>query len=148
MALSGGIVLKEVVDLSYDRLLMMMRHVRNLQIISHIVTCICLGSLPVRGTNKHTSIAFNDVGINARPYSFIHSFRSLSYDESIASSKAMKCFHFQFPVSSRFLKVNQLCLRLLPCLPVTSIPPIFPSITCFRRQLAFRFLISGRIFLC
>jgi hypothetical protein len=50
------------------------------------------------------------------------------------------------------------CLRLLPRLLVTSIRPcIFPSITCFRRQflrkicpiqLAFRFLISCRIFLC
>ena len=49
-------------------------------------------------------------------------------------------------------------LRLLPRLLVTSISPfIFPSITCFRRQflrkmwpiqLAFRFLISCRIFLC
>ena len=49
-------------------------------------------------------------------------------------------------------------LRLLPHLLVTSICPfIFPSITCCRRQflrkmwpiqLAFRFLISCRIFLC
>ena len=49
-------------------------------------------------------------------------------------------------------------LRLLPCLLVTSIAPfIFPSITCFRRQfirkmwpiqLAFRFPIACRIFLC
>ena len=48
--------------------------------------------------------------------------------------------------------------RLLPRLLATSISPfIFPSITCFRRQflrkmcpiqLAFRFLISCRIFLC
>jgi hypothetical protein len=48
--------------------------------------------------------------------------------------------------------------RLLPRLPVTSIPPFtFPSIPCHRRQflhkmwpiqLAFRLLISCRIFLC
>ena len=50
------------------------------------------------------------------------------------------------------------CLHLLPRFPVTSIPPfIFPSITRCRRQflrkmwpiqLAFRLLISRRIFLC
>jgi hypothetical protein len=42
-----------------------------------------------------------------------HSFCSLSYDKSIASSKAsspqgaIQCFLFKFPVSSRFLKVIQ-----------------------------------------
>ena len=49
-------------------------------------------------------------------------------------------------------------LLFLPCLLVTSISPfIFPSITCFRTQLlrkmwpiqlAFRFVISCRIFIC
>ena len=61
-------------------------------------------------------------------------------------------------VSSPFLKSSSSFLRLLPRLPVTSIPLfIFPSITRCRRQflrkmwpiqLAFRFLISCRIFLC
>ena len=61
-------------------------------------------------------------------------------------------------VSSPALKVISSFIRLLPRLLVTSISPfIFPSITCFRRQflrqmwpiqLAFRFLISCRIFLC
>jgi hypothetical protein len=43
----------------------------------------------------------------------IHSFCSLSYDSSIASSKAsylhsaIQCLRLQFPVSSRFLKVIQ-----------------------------------------
>ena len=56
------------------------------------------------------------------------------------------------------LRSSSSFLRLLPCLLVTSISPfIFPSITCFRRQflrkmwpiqLAFRFLIACRIFLC
>jgi len=56
------------------------------------------------------------------------------------------------------LRSSSSFLRLLPPLPVTSIAPfIFPSITCCRRQflrkmwpiqLAFRFLISCRIFLC
>ena len=56
------------------------------------------------------------------------------------------------------LRSSNCFLRLLPRLPVTSNPPfIFPSITCCRRQflckmwpiqLAFRLLISCRIFLC
>jgi hypothetical protein len=46
-------------------------------------------------------------------HSFIHSFCSLSYDRSVASSKAsspqgaIKCFLFQFTVSSLFLKAIQ-----------------------------------------
>jgi len=65
-------------------------------------------------------------------------------------------FNSQYPLLS--LRSSSNFLRLLPCLLVTSICPfIFPSITCFRRQflrkmwpiqLAFRFIISWRIFLC
>jgi hypothetical protein len=65
-------------------------------------------------------------------------------------------FKSEYPVLSPRSSSN--LLRLLPRLLVTSIRPcIFPSITCFRRQflrkiwpiqLAFRFLISCRIFLC
>jgi hypothetical protein len=65
-------------------------------------------------------------------------------------------FKWQYPLLS--LKSSSSFLRLLPRLPVTYIPTfIFPSITRFRRQflrkiwpiqLAFRFLISCRIFLC
>jgi len=65
-------------------------------------------------------------------------------------------FKWEYPLLS--LRSSSSFLRLLPHLPVTSISPfIFPSITCFRRQflrkmwpiqLAFRFLISCRIFLC
>ena len=64
-------------------------------------------------------------------------------------------FNWQYPLLS--LRSSSSFLRLLPRLLVTSISPfIFPSITCFRRQflrkmwptqLAFRFLISCRIFL-
>ena len=68
----------------------------------------------------------------------IHSFSSLSYDRSKVSSKAssphsaIQSFLFQMKVSSPSLKI---VLRLLPCRPVTSIPPcIFPSITRCRRQ--------------
>jgi hypothetical protein len=56
-----------------------------------------------------------------------HSFCSLSYDRSIASSKASSpqgailCFLFQFPVSSLSLRSSSSCLRLLPRLPVISI---------------------------
>ena len=61
-------------------------------------------------------------------------------------------------VPSLSLRSSSSFLRLLPHLPVTHIPPfIFPSITRCRRQslrkmwpiqLAFRLLISCRIFLC
>ena len=64
-------------------------------------------------------------------------------------------FKWQYPLLS--LRSSSSFLRLLPRLLVTSISPfIFPAITCFRRQfrrkmwpiqLAFRFLISCRIFL-
>ena len=65
-------------------------------------------------------------------------------------------FKWQYPLLS--LRSSISFLRLLPRLLVTSVSPfIFPSITCFRRQflrkmwpiqLAFRFRISRRIFLC
>ena len=65
-------------------------------------------------------------------------------------------FKWEYPLLS--LRSSSSFLRLLPYLLVTSISPfIFPSINRFRRQflrkmwpiqLAFRFLISCRIFLC
>jgi len=65
-------------------------------------------------------------------------------------------FKWEYPLLS--LRSSSSFLRLLPRLLATSISRfIFPSITCFRRQflrkmwpiqLAFRFLISCRIFLC
>ena len=65
-------------------------------------------------------------------------------------------FKWEYPLLS--FRSSSSFLRLLPRLLVTYISPfIFPSITCFRRlflrkmwpiQLAFRFLISCRIFLC
>ena len=65
-------------------------------------------------------------------------------------------FKWEYPLLS--LKSSNSFLRLLPCLPVTSIPPcIFPSTTRCRRQFlrkiwliqfAFRLRISCRIFLC
>ena len=65
-------------------------------------------------------------------------------------------FKWEYPLLS--LRLYSSFLRLLPRLLATSISPfIFSSITCFRRQflrkmwpiqLAFRFLISCRIFLC
>jgi hypothetical protein len=42
-------------------------------------------------------------------------------------------FNFQYPFV--FLRPSTSCLRLLPCLPVTYIPPsVCPSTVCFRRQ--------------
>ena len=65
-------------------------------------------------------------------------------------------FKWEYPILS--LRSSSSFLCLLPRLLVTSISPfIFPSITCFRRQilhkmwpiqLALHFLISCRIFLC
>ena len=65
-------------------------------------------------------------------------------------------FKWEYPLLS--LRSSNSFLRLLPCLPVTSIPPcIFPSVTPCRRQFlrktwpiqfAFRLRISCRIFLC
>ena len=73
----------------------------------------------------------------------------------IVQSKASS-FKWEYPLLS--LRSSSSFLRLLPRLLVTSISPfIFPSITRFRRQflrnmwpiqLAFRFRISRRIFLC
>jgi len=71
---------------------------------------------------------------------FVHSFRTLSYDRSVASCKASSP---QTGASASFLKIQHFvfslrscssCLRLPPLLPVTVLPSIFPSITCFRRQ--------------
>ena len=96
-------------------------------------------------------------------YSFIHSVFYLTTGPKphpkrflhIVRSRASS-FKWEYPLLS--LRSSSSFLRLLPCLLVTSISPfIFPSITCFRRQflckmwpilLAFRFLISCRIFLC
>ena len=77
--------------------------------------------------------------------------RALHIVRSRASS-----FKWQYPFLS--LRSSNSFLHLLPCLPVTSIPPcIFPSVTRCRRQFrrkmwpiqfAFRLHISCRIFLC
>ena len=77
--------------------------------------------------------------------------RALRIVPSRASS-----FKWEYPLLS--LRSSSSFLRLLPCLPVTSIHPcIFPSVTRCRRQFrrkmwpiqfAFRLRISCRIFLC
>ena len=96
-------------------------------------------------------------------WSFIHSLFCLTTGPKtlpkrflhIVRSRASS-FKWQYPLLSLRSPSSFLCLLLH--LLVTSISPfIFPSITCFRRQflrkmwpiqLAFRFLISCRIFLC
>jgi len=77
--------------------------------------------------------------------------RALHIVPSRASS-----FKWEYPLLS--LRSSNSFLHLLPCLPVTSIPPyIFPSVPRCRRQFrrktwpiqfAFRLCISCRIFLC
>ena len=92
---------------------------------------------------------------------YIRSFRSLSYDKAIASSKGSSAqsennassISFQYPLAS--LRSSRICLCLLPRLPVTSNPSYnSPSITCFRRlftrkmwpnQLAFLHVTVRRI---
>jgi hypothetical protein len=89
---------------------------------------------------------------------------NLSDNRSTASSKRFlhlmrsraSSFKLEYPLLSQ--RSSSSFLRLLPRLLVTSICPyIFPSITCFKRQflrkmwqiqLAYRFLISCRIFRC
>ena len=96
-------------------------------------------------------------------YAFIHSVFCLTTGPKpplkrllhIVRSRASS-FKWEHPLLS--LRSSSSFLRFLPRLLVTSISPfIFPSITCFRRQflrkmwpiqLAFRFLISCRIFFC
>jgi hypothetical protein len=95
---------------------------------------------------------------------FSYSFSSLSHNRSTPLPKralhivrsTASSFRREYPLLS--LRSSSSFLRLLPRLPVTSIPPfIFPSITCCRLQflrkmwqiqVAFRLLISCRIFLC
>ena len=95
--------------------------------------------------SSSSSVICQTTGPKPLPKRFLHIVRSR------ASS-----FNWQYPVLS--LRSSSSFLRLLPRLLVTSICPFtFPSITCCRRQflrkiwpiqLAFRFLISYRIFLC
>ena len=99
----------------------------------------------VTSSSSSSSVICQTTGPKPLPKRFLHIVRSR------ASS-----FNLQYPLLS--LRSSSSFLRLLPRLLVTFICPfIFPSITCFRRQflrkmwpnqLAFRFLISCRIFLC
>ena len=93
----------------------------------------------------HSIVICLKTGPKPPPERFLHTVRSR--DSS---------FNWEYPLLS--LRSSSSFLRLLPRLPITSIPPfIFPSITRCRRQfllnmwpiqLAIRFLISCRIFLC
>ena len=95
--------------------------------------------------SSSSSVICQTTGSKPLPKRFLHIVRSR------ASS-----FNWQYPLLS--LRSSSSFLHLLPRLLVTSICPfIFPSITCCRRlflrkmwqiQLAFRFVISCRIFLC
>ena len=95
--------------------------------------------------DHHHSVLCLTTGSKPPPKRFLHIVRSRA-----------SAFKLEYPLLS--LRSSSSFLRLLPHLLVTAISPfIFPSITCFRRQfrrkmrpiqLAFRFLISCRIFLC
>ena len=96
-------------------------------------------------TYYYYSVVCLTTGPKPLPKRFLHIVRS-------------KASSFKWEYSLLALRSSSSFLRLLPRLLVTSISPfIFPSITCFRRQflckmwpiqLAFRFLIACRIFLC
>ena len=96
-------------------------------------------------------------------YLFIHSAVCLTTGPKPLPNRALhtvrsraSSFNCEYPLLS--LRSSSSFLRFLPRLPLTSIPPfIFPSITPCRRQflrkmwsiqLAFRLLVSCRIFLC
>jgi len=96
-------------------------------------------------------------------YSFIHLLVCFTTGPNPLPKRALhivryraSSFKWEYPLLS--LRSSSSFLRLLPRLPVTSIPPfIFPSITRCRRQFlrkmwpmqfAFRLRISCRIFLC
>ena len=93
----------------------------------------------------HSSVFWLMTGSKHPPKRFLHIVR-------------LRASSFKGEYSLLSLRSSSSFLRLLPCLLVTCISPlIFLSITCFRRQflrkmwpiqLAFRFLISCRIFLC
>lgn len=80
---------------------------------------------------------------------------STVFSKAISPQRAILCFVFQFPLSSRFPKISS-CIRLFPCLPVTFIlPTIHPSITrlakqfqrqMLRMQLVFFLFIECKIF--
>jgi len=105
----------------------------------------------------------NDRGHSSAGYSFIHLAVCLTTGPKHLPKRALhivrsraSSFKWKYPLLS--LRSSSSFLRLLPRLPVTSIPPfIFPSITLVEGsfyakfwpiQLAFRLLISCRISLC
>ena len=110
---------------------------------------VCLSSVHMEQLGSHwtssSSVICQKTGPKPLPKQFLHIVRSR------ASS-----FNWQYPLLS--WRSSSSFLHLLPRLLITSICRfIFPSITCCRRQflrkmwpiqLAFRFLISCRIFLC
>ena len=69
-------------------------------------------------------------------HSYIHLLSSLSYDRSkVLHTVRSRSFSFKWDYPLLSLSSSSSFLRLLPRLPVTSIPPfIFPSITCYSRQ--------------
>ena len=101
--------------------------------------------IPSYLSSSSSSVICQMTGPKPLPKRFLH----------IARPRASS-FNWQYPLL--YLRSSSSFLRLLPRLLVTSICTfMFPSITCCRRQflrkmwpmqLAFRFLISCRIFLC
>ena len=126
--------------------------IRNPSIIQRIdqegfvwrCSCLLLSSIQELPLMSSSPVICQTTGPKPLPRRVLHIVRSR------ASS-----FNWQYPLLS--LRSSSSFLRLLHLLFTSICPFIFPSITCFRRQflpkmwpiqLAFRFLISCRIFLC
>jgi hypothetical protein len=138
---------------------------------SKIITHLAVFSPLLLHPNFYTIIVLFFCPTSSRQYvvsqwnnnSFIHLVVCLTTGPKPLSQRALyivrsraSSFRCEYPHPS--LRSFSSFLRLFPRLPVTSVPSfIFPSITCRRRQflrnmwpiqLAFRLLISCRIFLC
>jgi len=109
-------------------------------LVFHVWLCYYEIKTKLRGQIIINSVEKREISKNYLHHqasSLSSSFYFLSYDWSIAPSKAsypqtaIWCFlvYFQYPV------LSLRSFRLLSRLSISSIrPPIFPSVTCFRRQ--------------
>jgi hypothetical protein len=129
---------KHISQTNFLKALTYMWPMMNINMAKGWRTCLNTNTVSVWNTQRSASLML---------LSYIIIISNLSDDRSTAS------FKWEYPRLSSRSSTN--FLRLLPHLLVC--PFVFPSITCFRRQflrkmwpiqLAFRFLVSCRIFLC
>ena len=123
---------------------------------------VCLHATTQEQLNKLWDLVLNE---SSTELIYIHSFHLVVClttcpkplpKRALHIVRSASSFKWEYPLLS--LRSSNSFLHLLPCLPVTSIPPcIFPLVTrCGRQfwrkmwpiQFAFRLRISCRIFLC